>query len=126
MIKPITRQIASDENTPVPKLRFREYKVGPNQIYYNNDEFIDFVTDGKSLYVCASNEPVIPIYSNIEQQDGFIKLVSQGEPGEPGEQGEDGAPGSTTHYRFRFDGGRLSIFENGTRLTTSSDLSGPA
>lgn len=123
MIKPTTRQLASDENANVPKFQFSSYQVGKD--YYNNGNIIDFVTDGKSLYVCIVEE-IVTTHTNIEDQDGFLKLISQGEQGAQGIPGEDGAPGSTPSFTFRWADKQLLISENGVVKAASPDLSGPA
>jgi hypothetical protein len=127
MIKPTTKQIASNESTNAPQLQFSSYEQG--KTYRNDGTLIDFVTDGKSLYVCAVEMAVTSentIEQEIELHGNFLKVISQGEQGAQGRPGDDGAPGATPNLTFRFDGKQLVISENGQRKAVSPDLSGPS
>ena len=127
MIKPTTKQIASNESTNAPQLQFSSYEQG--KTYRNDGTLIDFVTDGKSLYVCAVETAVTSentIEQEIELHGNFLKVISQGEQGAQGRPGDDGAPGATPNLTFRFDGKQLVISENGQRKAVSPDLAGPS
>lgn len=127
MIKPTTKQIASNENTNAPQLQFSSYEQG--KTYKNDGTLIDFVTDGKSLYVCAVEMAVTSentIEQEIELHGNFLKVISQGEQGAQGRPGDDGVPGATPNLTFRFDGKQLVISENGQRKAVSPDLAGPS
>lgn len=123
MIKPKTKQLASDETAPVTKFQFSPYQV--NKLYHNNNDIIDFVTNGKSLYVCIVDGTVTS-HANIDDESGFLKLVSQGAQGDPGARGDDGRPGNTPNLTFKFIDKQLLISENGVVKVASPDLAGPA
>ena len=123
MIKPTIKQTAADSNTNAPVLHFYQYVKGTT--YKNDGSQIDFVTDGKSLYVCAV-ESVTTTKDSLQDQDGMLKLVSQGEQGVPGVKGDNGLNGSTPVFDVKFDGKQLIISENGVRKAVSADLTGPS
>lgn len=123
MIKPKTKQLASDETAPVTKFQFSPYQV--NKLYHNDNDIIDFVTNGKSLYVCIVDGTVTS-HANIDDESGFLKLVSQGVQGDTGARGDDGRPGNTPNLTFKFIDKQLLISENGVVKVASPDLTGPA
>ena len=123
LIKPILRSIASTETVDVPKFRFMEYRVG--ETYHNNESFIDFVTDGNELYVCAV-DTVVASANKISDQANMLKLVSKGEPGRDGAEGRQGLPGHAPNIYAKFEGDQLSIYADGRRIATTTGITGPA
>ena len=66
---------------------------------------------------------------NIAEQEGLLKLISQGETGPKGAKGDDGISGTTPVIGAHFDGERgkqLVITVNGVRKAVSPDLTGPS
>lgn len=119
-----TRVLASDpETTSAPRFNFRQYRVG--DVYHNDGNDIDFVTDNKSLYVCLV-ESVQASKENIAEQEGLLKLVSQGEQGVPGANGSNGTPGVTPRIDAHFDGKQMIVTVNGAIKAVSPDLGGPS
>ena len=123
MIKPTKKVIAADENSNSVKFYFQEYQKGAT--YYNNGTRIDFVTDGKALYVCAI-DTVVTTADKIEDQPNLLKILAEGKPGRDGVKGERGLPGETPTISARFDGTQMIIYADGRRIATSTDLVGPS
>ena len=118
--------LANDPETKVPTFNFCSYQVGA--VYSNNENQIDFITDGKSLYVCLVDN-LRTSKQNIAEQEGLLKLVSQGETGPKGTKGDDGISGVTPVIGANFDGDhgkQLVITVNGVRKAVSPDLTGPS
>lgn len=132
MIKSV-KEIASSSNIPAPIFRFRDYVRG--QRYYNDGQEIDFVTDGRSLYVPATDstipepkfehkghhhhhdcEPIVPERGvvakadNIKDDDQFMLIISQGPQGIQGVQGKPGKDGKTPSVFARFDGKQMVFY----------------
>lgn len=125
-IKMRSTSLANSPEVNVPKFNFCEYEVGA--VYSNNETQIDFITDGKSLYVCLVDN-VRATKQNIAEQEGLLKLVSQGEQGPKGTKGDDGISGVTPVIGANFDGEggkQLVITVNGSRKAVSPDLTGPS
>lgn len=123
MIKPTTKVIAADESSNSVRFYFQEYQKGAT--YYNNGTRIDFVTDGKALYVCAI-DTVVTTADKIEDQPNLLKILAEGKPGRDGAKGERGLPGETPTISARFDGTQMIIYADGRRIATSTDLVGPS
>ena len=115
--------ISENPQLNAPKFHFSQYQVGT--AYNNNDEIIDFVTDGNSLYVCQVNT-VIASHENIADQEGFLKLVSQGPQGIRGPRGEDGDSAVTPRIDVNFDDDQLRVKVNGETKALSPSLTGPS
>ena len=125
-IKMRSTSLANDPETKVPTFNFCSYQVGA--VYSNNENQIDFITDGKSLYVCLVDDLHVS-KQNIAEQEGLLKLISQGETGPKGAKGDDGISGTTPVIGAHFDGERgkqLVITVNGVRKAVSPDLTGPS
>ena len=142
MIKTTTREIASSSDVNAPVFRFRKFVRSPQEPYHNNGQFIDFVTDGDSLYV-PSTDNVMPCKDSIEEDGGFMRLVSKGKPGIQGLKGDPGRDGRTPSVFARFDGRQMIFYtneinEDGTpkiddkgnpvtrRIAATNDLTGPS
>lgn len=142
MIKTTTREIASSSDVNAPVFRFRKFVRSPQEPYRNNGQFIDFVTDGDSLYV-PSTDNVMPCKDSIEEDGGFMRLVSKGKPGIQGIKGDPGRDGRTPSVFARFDGRQMIFYTNeinddGTpktddngnyvtrRIAATNDLTGPS
>ena len=127
MIKSV-KEIASSSNIPAPIFRFRDYVRG--QRYYNDGQEIDFVTDGRSLYVPATDSTiseldlrgnricdtivpergVVAKADNIKDDDQFMLIISQGPQGIQGVQGKPGKDGKTPSVFARFDGKQMVFY----------------
>ena len=119
-----SKQLANNPRTPAPRFNFTEYAI--NRKYHNNPQEIDFVVYNGSLYVCTEDD-VYAQKSNIEEQSGFLCVVRKGDDGRRGADGRDGRPGPIPEIGAKFEGTQLVIYEkNGTRLSSSPDLTGPA
>lgn len=114
--------ISENPQLNAPKFHFSQYEVG--RTYNNNDEIIDFVTDGNSLYVCQVNA-VTTSHENIAEQEGFLKLVSQGPQGIRGPRGEDGDSAVAPRIDVNFDDDQLRVKVNGETKALSPSLTGP-
>ena len=142
MIKTTTREIASSSDVNAPVFRFRKFVRSPQEPYHNNGQFIDFVTDGDSLYV-PSTDNVMPCKDSIEEDGGFMRLVSKGKQGIQGLKGDPGRDGRTPSVFARFDGRQMIFYTNeinddGTpkiddngnpvtrRIAATNDLTGPS
>ena len=116
--------ISDNPELKAPKFNFSQYDSSGNTAYCNNEEIIDFVTDGNSLYVCVVPS-VRPTKANIAEQEGFLKLVSQGPQGIRGPKGEDGTSAVTPKIDASFDDDQLRIRVNGETKALSPSLTGP-
>ena len=142
MIKTTTREIASSSDVNAPVFRFRKFVRSPQEPYHNNGQFIDFVTDGDSLYV-PSTDNVMPCKDSIEEDGSFMRLVSKGKQGIQGLKGDPGRDGRTPSVFARFDGRQMIFYtneinEDGTpkiddkgnpvtrRIAATNDLTGPS
>ena len=125
MAKIKTRNTSISDNVNVPQFRFSSYDSSGRTIYCNNSEFIDFVTDGKSLYVCVVSS-LTPSKANITEQEGLLKIVSQGPQGIQGKPGEDGAAGVNPKIDVNFEGDQLRVKVNGETKALSPSLTGPS
>lgn len=123
MIKTTTRDIASSPNVSVPKLNFYVYQQGAT--YHNNGTDVDFVTDGRNLYVCAVQE-LVTTAAHIEDQVNLMKIVSEGETGHDGATGAQGIPGRTPRITARFDNGQVILYADGERIAATTDLTPPS
>lgn len=140
MIKTTTREIASSSDVNAPVFYFEKYVRG--RVYHNNGRRIDFVTDGDSLYV-PTTDNVTAIKDAIEEDGGFMRLVSKGKQGIQGIKGDPGHDGRTPSVFARFDGRQMIFFtndveEDGTpkvdadgnpvikRIGATNDLTGPS
>ena len=151
MIKSV-KEIASSSNIPAPIFRFRDYVRG--QRYYNDGQEIDFVTDGRSLYVPATDSTipdldlrgnrscdtivpergVVAKADNIKDDDQFMLIISQGPQGIQGVQGKPGKDGKTPSVFARFDGKQMVFYTmedidgipTTKRIAATNDLTGPA
>ena len=149
MIKSV-KEIASCSNVPAPVFRFRDYVR--DQWYFNDAQEIDFVTDGRSLYVpIVSETPNIELRSgspdvisttrgvqatedDIKLDRGFMCVVSEGIQGEPGPKGNPGKDGKTPSVFARFDGKQMVFYTmeyvdgvpTSRRIAATNDLTGPA
>lgn len=125
-IKLKSTALSSDPEVKAPVFRFNAFS--PNTRLENNSEYIDFVTDEKSLYVCAIDGGVtgntIGESSNI-----LLKIVSQGEKGEKGTPGINGAAGITPQIDAEYiDVGnekKLALKIDGKRKAMTGDLTPP-
>ena len=104
-----------------PKFNFSKYEVGAT--YCNNQDVIDFVTDEKSLYVCVL-PTITASKTNPAEQEGLLKLVSQGPQGPQGRKGDDGTSGVTPRIDASFDDDQLRIKINGETRALSPSLTG--
>lgn len=118
-----TKSITNSSETNAPKFNFSEYSVG--QVYHNNEHEIDFVTDNKSLYVCLV-DTLQTSKEDIEEQEGLLKIISQGEQGIQGQAGTNGAAGITPRIDAHFDGKQLIFSVDGKIKAVSPDLGGPS
>lgn len=116
--------VSDNPELKAPKFNFSQYDSSGNTAYYNNDEIIDFVTDGNSLYVCVV-PTVRPTKANLAEQEGFLKLVSQGPQGIQGRPGQDGLAAETPRIDASFDEDQLRIRINGETRALSPSLTGP-
>ena len=117
--------ISDNPELQAPTFNFSQYVVDGHTAYYNNEERIDFVTDGNSLYVCLAHDGVLPTHENIAEQEGFLKLVSQGPQGTRGPRGEDGDSAVTPRIDVNFEDDQLRVKVNGETKTISPSLTGP-
>ena len=116
--------ISDNPQVKVPKFNFSQYDSSGNITYCNNEDIIDFVSDGNSLYVCVVPS-VCPTKANIAEQEGFLKLVSQGPQGPQGRKGDDGISAVTPKIDASFDDDQLRIRINGETKALSPSLTGP-
>ena len=114
--------VSDNPDLKAPKFNFSQYQVG--QTYCNNEDIIDFVTDGNSLYVCQVPS-VTTSKANPAEQEGLLKLVSQGPQGPQGKKGDDGISGVTPRIDASFDDDQLRIRINGETKALSPSLTGP-
>lgn len=117
--------ISDNPELQAPTFNFSQYVVDGHTAYYNNEERIDFVTDGNSLYVCLAHDGVLPTHENIAEQEGFLKLVSQGPQGTRGPRGEDGDSAVAPRIDVNFEDDQLRVKVNGETKTISPSLTGP-
>lgn len=127
-IKAKSAPLSSDSNVEAPVFHFSEFR--PNVPLSNDGRVIDFVTDGKSLYVCAVNGFVTR--ATIEETSmagGLLKIVSQGDRGKDGRPGLDGAAGAVPEIGAEyFDLGgekKLALTVGGKRKAMTGDLTPP-
>ena len=118
--------ISDNPSLQSPVFHFSPYVADGNHTYYNNENVIDFVTDGNSLYVCLSHDGVTPTYENIEDNGDFLKIVSQGPQGIRGPRGHDGDSAETPRLNAEFDNDQLRVYVNGELETVSPRLTGKA
>ena len=118
--------ISDNPSLQSPVFHFSPYVADGNHTYYNNEDVIDFVTDGNSLYVCLSHDGVTPTYENIEDNGDFLKIVSQGPQGIRGPRGHDGDSAETPRLNAEFDNDQLRVYVNGELETVSPRLTGKA
>ena len=140
MIRTVQREVASSSNVNAPKFNFRAYVRG--QVYRNNSNDIDFVTDNGNLYVPVSDD-VTANKESAKLDNQFMLLVAKGDTGEQGVKGEKGADGRTPSVYARFDGKQMIFYtnvldeqgnivynDNGTpatkRMAATNDLTGPS
>lgn len=119
----MTREVASDVTTQAPIFNFFRYEQGAT--YYNTGNRIDFVTDENSLYVCAV-ETLTTTAEHIEDQPNLLKIVSKGADGRPGATGEQGIPGRSPKITAKFEGNQVSLYSEGVRIATTTDLTPPS
>lgn len=119
-----SKAFSDNPELKAPVFNFSRYVADGEHTYYNNEEQIDFVTDGNSLYVCLSHDGVTPTYENIEDQADFLKLVSQGPQGIRGPRGYDGDSAETPRLSAEFDNDQLRVYINGEVETVSPRLTG--
>lgn len=118
--------ISDNPSLQSPVFHFSPYLADGEHTYYNNENVIDFVTDGNSLYVCLSHDGVTPTYENIEDNGDFLKIVSQGPQGIRGPRGHDGESAETPRLNAEFDNDQLRVYVNGELETVSPRLTGKA
>ena len=116
--------ISENPELKAPKFNFSSYDGSGNVTYCNNEEIIDFVTDGDSLYVCVVPS-VTPSHANLAEQEGFLKLVSRGPQGVRGPRGEDGDSAVAPRIDVNFDDDQLRVKVNGETKALSPSLTGP-
>lgn len=125
-IKLKSASLSSDPEVKAPVFRFNRFV--PNTRLENNSEYIDFVTDEKSLYVCAIDGGVTGNTIG-ESSSILLKIVSQGEKGEKGTRGIDGAAGIVPEIGAEYiDIGnekKLALTVDGQRKAMTGDLTPP-
>jgi hypothetical protein len=114
--------LSGDPEVKVPSFNFSRYEAG--QEYRNDENRIDFVTDGKSLYVCLVSHTATE--ANIANEQGFLKLVSEGPQGIQGIKGDDGADATTPIMSAEFIGDQLKLIINDKIAALSPSLTGPS
>lgn len=119
-----SKSVSDNPELKAPVFNFSRYAADGEHTYYNNENQIDFVTDGNSLYVCLSHDGVTPTYENIDDQADFLKLVSQGPQGIRGPRGYDGDSAETPRLSAEFDNDQLRVYINGEVETVSPRLTG--
>ena len=126
-IKLKSASLSSDPEVKVPKFYFMPYSKG--MTVTNNEEEIDFVTDGKSLYVCAVENAVLNGDDIDKNSSYLLKIVSQGEKGEKGTPGIDGAAGVVPEIGAEYidigDEKKLALTVGGKRKAMTGDLTPP-
>ena len=107
----------------VPKFNFSSYDGSGRTVYHNNAEYIDFVTENGSLYVCLvdSVQPTGSIGSN----SAFLKLVDRGPEGPKGKPGEDGVSAVEPRIGANFINDQLKVTVNDKTVAISPSLTGP-
>ena len=114
--------LSGDPEVKVPSFNFCRYEAG--QEYHNDENRIDFVTDGKSLYVCLVSHTATE--ANVADEQGFLKLVSEGPQGIQGAKGDDGADAVTPVMSAEFIGDQLKLIINNKIAALSPSLTGPS
>ena len=114
--------LSGDPEVKVPSFNFCRYEAG--QEYHNDENRIDFVTDGKSLYVCLVSHTATE--ANVANEQGFLKLVSEGPQGIQGVKGDDGADAVTPVMSAEFIGDQLKLIINNKIAALSPSLTGPS
>lgn len=127
-IKLKSASLSSDPEVKVPRFYFMPYSKG--MTVTNNEEEIDFVTDGKSLYVAFQNGRVQLNGDEIGANSQYLlKIVSQGEKGEKGNPGIDGAAGVVPEIGAEYidigDEKKLALTVGGKRKAMTGDLTPP-
>ena len=118
--------LSSDSSVNAPTFRFMPFE--PNKRLENNSTNIDFITDGKSLYVCAIDGGVTRDTIG-ESSNVLLKIVSQGERGRDGDAGKDGEAGAVPEIGAEYIdlGGekKLALTVGGKRKAMTGDLTPP-
>lgn len=127
-IKLKSASLSSDPEVKAPRFYFMPYSKG--MTVTNNEEEIDFVTDGKSLYVAFQNGQVQLNGDEIGANSQYLlKIVSQGEKGEKGNPGIDGAAGVVPEIGAEYidigDEKKLALTVGGKRKAMTGDLTPP-
>lgn len=127
-IKLTSAALSSDPEVKAPRFYFMPYSKG--MTVTNNEEEIDFVTDGKSLYVAFQNGQVQLNGDEIGANSQYLlKIVSQGEKGEKGTPGIDGAAGVVPEIGAEYidigDEKKLALTIGGKRKAMTGDLTPP-
>lgn len=113
--------LTNDSELKVPKFNFLRYQR--NVQYHNDENSIDFVTDGKSLYVCLVT--CTPTHEKLADEPNFLKLVSEGPQGIKGPKGEDGSDAITPIINAEFVGDQLKLIVDDKVIALSPSLTGP-
>ena len=127
-IKLKSAALSSDPEVKAPVFRFRPYT--PGMVVENSQDAIDFITDGKSLYVAFNEGQVVLNGDEIGQNSQYLlKIVSQGEKGEKGTPGIDGAAGVVPEIGAEYidigDEKKLALTIGGKRKAMTGDLTPP-
>lgn len=115
--------LTDNQELKAPKFNFSDYDGSGRTVYHNNAEYIDFVTDNGSLYVCLV-DGVTPSGS-ISSNSAFLKLVDRGPEGPKGKPGEDGAAAIEPRIGANFVNDQLKVTVNDRTVAVSPSLTGP-
>jgi len=115
--------LTDNQELKAPKFNFSNYDGSGRTVYHNNAEYIDFVTENGSLYVCLvdSVQPTGSIGSN----SAFLKLVDRGPEGPKGKPGEDGVSAVEPRIGANFVNDQLKVTVNDKTVAVSPSLTGP-
>ena len=115
--------LTDNQELKAPKFNFSNYDGSGHTVYHNNAEYIDFVTDNGSLYVCLVDS--VSPSGNIGSNSAFLKLVDRGPEGPKGKPGEDGAAAIEPRIGANFINDQLKVTVNDRTVAVSPSLTGP-